>query len=110
MSLNDTIRFPRGDTQILPFSVQENNTNFDLTGASLDWRLYDGDNEVLSSSNDGVEIQNREDLNGNFEVKIKAGATDNLPVGGYTEQIRVIDDSGARSTFLGELRLQPAKG
>lgn len=108
MSLSDTIRFPKGDTQILPFSVQEGSGSFDLAGATIEWALYGGDNKVLSLSDSGVAIQNRDDANGTFEVKISAGATDAVTPGNYKEQIRVIDKSGKQSTFGGEIRLQPA--
>jgi len=108
MSLSDTIRVPQGDTQILPFSVEDGGGSVDLGGATIEWALYDGDNKVLSLSDSGVAIQNRDDPNGTFEVEIGAGATDTVTPGNYNEQIRVIDKSGKQSTFSGEVRLQPA--
>jgi hypothetical protein len=109
MSLSQTIRFPRGDTQILPFTVKDDGTAADLSGATIEWGLYLNGDRVIDLSTSGVEIQNRDNLNGTFEVKIDAGATERLSANGYDEQIRVIDTNGNRSTFDGDVRLQPTQ-
>lgn len=109
MSLSQTIRFPRGDTQILPFTVEDDGQTADLSGATIEWALYHNGERVIDLSTTGVEIQNRNNANGTFEVRIDAGVTERLDPYGYNEQIRVIDSSGNRSTFDGDVRLQPTQ-
>jgi hypothetical protein len=109
MSLSQTIRFPRGDTQILPFTVKDDGTTADLSGATIEWALYHNGHRVIDLSTPGVKVQNRNNANGTFEVKIGAGVTEQLSANGYDEQIRVIDSSGNRSTFDGDVRLQPTQ-
>lgn len=109
MSLSQVIRFPRGDTQILPFVVKEDGALKNIEGADIEWGLYRNGGEVVSLDTDGVAIQNRDDTGGTFEIKIESGVTRALPPGGYDEQVRIIDATGNQSTFDGDVRLQPTQ-
>jgi len=109
MSLSKTIRFPRGDSRILPFEVREGTSAFDLTGAEIEWALLRDGREVLNLKSEFVDIQNRDDVSGEFEIKLEKGATEKLDPYGYDERLRITDANGDRNTFTGNLRVQPTQ-
>jgi len=78
-----------------------------LTDAEIDWTLYTRttNEEVLSLSESDVTLQNRDDANGTFEVKLESTSTSDLPLAIYTEYIVITDSTGDRTTFEGTIDL-----
>ena len=109
IEVQPTVTIPRGDAKVLPFTVTEGDTGdvYSLSNADIEWELHDRRNEdvELSLDDTGVSIQNRDDLNGEFKVKLDTGTTEDIETGLYREYIRITDDSGNRTTFIGRVQL-----
>jgi hypothetical protein len=107
--LDGIITHPQGDARIISYTVTEEDTGnaVNLSSATIDWQLNKTreDTTVLSLSDSGVSIQNRDNGAGTFEVKIDTGATDNLAVGLYEEIVQVTDGQGDRTTWIGSFQI-----
>lgn len=107
--IEQVVEMPRGDAKVLPFEITEADTGeiVELTNADIEWELHDrSSGELLLSLDDsGVAVQNRDDPNGRFEIKLATGSTDNLSTGAYREYVRITDTSGNRTTWIGSVRL-----
>lgn len=94
----------RGDTLYLAFVVWDgdvNTTRKNLEGASVEWWLVsprEGTTE-LDTSHESVSVTMTTPLEGEFEVVIGAGATDDLTRRSYNERLRITDSEGHRSTY-----------
>jgi len=109
MNITPQIAIPRGDARILPFSVTEQDTGevVNLTDADIEWQLYtrSTNDEVLSLSESDVILQNRDDANGTFEIKLESTSTSDLELAIYTEYVVIVDSTGDRTTFEGTIDL-----
>lgn len=101
-------KFPAGDTKILPFDVDdEDGSDFSIDGADIVWKLQDTRTrkDKLTLSDVGVSIQNRDNQNGKFEIKLEKEATADLGETDYREILQITDANGNRTTWVGEIVL-----
>jgi hypothetical protein len=106
--IDQLVQIPQGDTRRLPFDVDSpDGSDQDLVGASFDWRLGDERDPVLSLSDDGVSIVERDDSAGRFVVELSASATDELTPRVYKEIVTIIDDAGNVTQFVGQVKIRP---
>lgn len=99
-------RIPQGDARKIPFRiVNESGTAINLTGADIVYELrerapYDPE---LSLADSGVSIVDRDNAAGEFAVKLETGATGSLEPQTYRERLRVTDDDGNQTTWIGKV-------
>lgn len=106
MSLDQTISFDKGETQELPFVVENETGVVNLAGATIDWQLSQNGGVYLSLADSGVSIENRNDSAGEFRVRLEADATDALPPQTYQETIRITEANGNVTKEDGRVRIE----
>ena len=96
---------PLGDTKVLPFSVTEDGSALNLSGAEIEWsiRLDRGDDAALSLDDSGVSID-RDDSDGEFEITLAESATSSLSERVYRERVEITDNEGNRTTWRGQIQ------
>lgn len=108
LHIEPNVSFPRGDYRRIQFKiVGEDGNDYDLTGADIEWEIEDTrtrDN-VLSLDDNGVDIINRDNSVGKFEVELETNATEDLRSTDYREVLKVIDGDGNRTTWVGDRSL-----
>jgi hypothetical protein len=103
--ISPSLEIPSGDTRLLPFTViGEDGTAQSLVGATLEYRLEDDDTGTVASVSDsGIQIVNRSDADGTFEVELSASLTESLDPDRYREVLTITDDAGNVTQFVGQL-------
>jgi len=97
---------PRTDAKVLPFVVRnEDGEPIDITNAEIVWELrirapYE---PSLSLEDSGVDIVDRVDDEGSFAIRLSTGATADLDPRTYRERVRITDEDGDQTTWLGEV-------
>ena len=97
---------PRTDAKVLPFVVRnEDGERIDITGATIVWELRAraAHEPSLSLEDVGVEVINRVNDQGKFEIRLDTDATEDLEPRTYRERVRITDTSGDQTTFIGEV-------
>ena len=97
---------PRTDAKVLPFVVRnQDGERIDITGATIVWELRAraAHEPSLSLEDVGVEVINRVNDRGEFEIRLDTGATADLEPRTYRERVRITDTSGDQTTFIGEV-------
>jgi hypothetical protein len=106
--INQLIQIPQGDTRRLPFNVDTpDGSDQNLVGADIDWRLGSERDPVLSLSDTGARVVERDDTAGRFVVELSANATDALTPRVYTEVVTITDDAGNVTQFIGQVKITP---
>lgn len=109
IEIQPQVEIPQGDARVLPFTVTDAETGnpVDLTDATIEWGLYTRaeNTEVLSLDEQGVEIQVRDNSNGEFEIKLESTTTSGLELGLYKEYLTITNADNDRTTFIGEIQL-----
>lgn len=106
MSLGDTIAFDRGETQELPFVVEDDSGPIDITGANIEWTLSYDDSIYLSLSDPTVSITNRNNSAGEFRIRLEADATAQLTPQTYDETITITEANGDVTKEDGRIRIE----
>ena len=98
---------PRTDTKLLPFTIVEDETGdpVGLSGATITWELrkrtaYEAE---ITLDDAGVSITERDNAAGEFSVRIEQNATEDLEFATYRERLRIVDDDGNQTTWIGEV-------
>ena len=97
---------PRTDAKVLPFVVRnQDGERIDITGATIVWELRAraAHEPSLSLEDVGVEVINRDNDQGEFEIRLDTDATEDLEPRTYRERVRITDTSGDQTTFIGEV-------
>lgn len=103
--------FPKGDTKIIPFSIIDGETDsaLDLAGADIEWQLrkYKDSDVLLDLSDSGVSVQNLDETNGEFEIRIEKGVTSDFDEDTYRQRLRILDgsDPSNQTTWFGEVEI-----
>lgn len=103
--------FPQGDTKIIPFSITDGETDdsLDITGAEIEWemRRYSDGDVLLDLDDSDVSVQNRDDTNGEFEIRIEKGATSDFEDETHRQSLRILDgqDPSNQTTWVGEVEI-----
>lgn len=101
------------DALKIPFVVKDGDSDNDrqsLSGATISWELREDQfsDPVLTDDDSSVSLTVTDEANGEFEVFIDTGATEDLF--GRNKQVVIIEDSnGNRSTSMGDVRLTEIK-
>lgn len=99
---------PLDDAILLSFSAEDNDgSTLELGGASIEWDLIDRvtGESVLSESDSGVTVQNRDNNAGTFEVKIDTDVTTDLDERTYLERVRITTQDGDLATWFASFEL-----
>ena len=98
---------PRTDTKLLPFSIVDNDTGSPviLSDATITWELrkrtpYDA---AITLDDAGVSIIERDNAAGEFTIRIEQNATEDLEFTTYRERLRIVDNEGNQTTWIGEV-------
>jgi hypothetical protein len=103
-NIAQSVEIPSGDTRQLPFNVIDDDGSVQqLAGATIEYRLEDDTGIVASVSDSGIQIINRSDADGTFEVELSANLTGSLDADRYREIVTIIDDSGNVTQSTGRL-------
>ena len=97
---------PRTDAKVLPFVVRnKDGDRIDITGATIVWELRAraAHEPSLSLEDVGVEVINRDNDQGEFEIRLDTDATEDLEPRTYRERVRITDTGGDQTTFIGEV-------
>ena len=97
---------PRTDAKVLPFVVRnQDGERIDITGATIVWELRAraAHEPSLSLEDVGVEVINRVNDQGKFEIRLDTDATEDLEPRTYRERVRITDTSGDQTTFIGDV-------
>jgi len=103
-TIRQPVEIPQGDTRRLPFSVvTADGSAQNLAGADIEWRLGDEASPVLSTTDPGARIVERDNAAGTFVVELSADATDTLAPQSYDELLTVVDGAGNVTQFTGTI-------
>ena len=98
---------PRTDTKLLPFTIVEDDSGepVELSGATITWELrkrtpYDA---AITLDDEGVSITERDNAAGEFTIRIEQNATEDLEFATYRERLRIVDNEGNQTTWIGEV-------
>ena len=98
---------PRTDTKLLPFTIVEDDSGepVELSGATITWELrkrtpYDA---AITLDDEGVSITERDNAAGEFTIRIEQNATEDLEFTTYRERLRIVDNEGNQTTWIGEV-------
>ena len=98
---------PRTDTKLLPFTIVEDDSGepVSLSGATITWELrkrtpYDA---AITLDDEGVSITERDNAAGEFTIRIEQNATEDLEFATYRERLRIVDNEGNQTTWIGEV-------
>ena len=98
---------PRTDTKLLPFTIVEDDTGepVSLSGATITWELRKRTpyNAAITLDDAGVSITERDDDAGEFTIRIEQNATEDLEFTTYRERLRIVDNEGNQTTWIGEV-------
>ena len=97
---------PRTDAKVLPFVVRnQDGERIDITGATIVWELRAraAHEPSLSLEDVCVEVINRVNDRGEFEIRLDTDATEGLEPQTYRERVRITDTDGDQTTFIGEV-------
>ena len=99
-------KVPRTDAKVLPFVVRnKDGERIDITGATIVWELRarSAYEPALSLEDVGVEVINRVNDRGEFEIRLDTDATEGLEPRTYRERVRITDTDGDQTTWIGEV-------
>jgi hypothetical protein len=106
--LDPIITIPETDARELPFDVIDDQGNdVDITNYTIEWQLaeYQTKNVLLDLGDSGVSVTNRNDLSGDFSIKIETDTTNNFELHLYEEYILLTDGNGDQTTYQGAVRI-----
>jgi len=98
---------PRTDTKLLPFRIIDDDTEspINLSDATITWELrkrtpYDA---AITLEDAGVSISERDNAAGEFTIRVEQNATEDLEFATYRERLRIVDNEGNQTTWIGEV-------
>jgi len=100
VGVTDTVE---GETRVLEFTAEDENGVKDITGATIEWSLVDGETVTLQTSDSEVSVSIVDASNGRFDVTIDPF---DVSAGGYTQRISVEDSSGNIARSVGPYRIK----
>jgi len=94
---HDDIELAAGDDWLIAGTMLDQNGNpEDLTGATLEWMLFDPDgNPVLHDAQFNINVVPQQV--GNISINVSSDVTASLEAGRYTDAIRVTQAGGTKS-------------
>ncbi len=106
LDINGTVVVPEGDAKIIQFVLEDQDSGDPLEVSTFDinWKLQDTRTreDILSLDDDGISVIFTDDSEGLIQIKLNTNSTNGLKKTDYREVLQITDDSGDRTTWVGD--------